>query len=386
MPFGASHTRPVKALEWETSLLPQEKKAWQNQLMKHLTHFTWFNAVNNFGDKHLVITEDFLIKRLQNQRKRPAAVKVATPDNFETAISTSVKKVLVFCRRNELAIVRKIRKDHPKLEVTSGTYGFNIFGRERLPKLSEFTQASTQKIATPILVLATSYSDAEFVAKSMAENNLPYFHEFLGRHYGTWAKGHKSFQIARFYNAMDRRYSAEGKMHYLLQTDVLSSMFVNTSFSLARFIRYLEKAHAKVILVRRKDKLAQAVTGQLLNRSSERSVWTKKPSKKIAVKFQAEDISGCIERQLLLDSEEKILASVAVSCAASMEVFLEDFRENQPAGLASLAAFLEEKPRQPAATFDYDKGYDLAPDLVLAPTEYKRQLIDKLGIHLRPLV
>lgn len=373
-------------LKRETSLLPHERQIWQIRLITHLTHCTWFKAVNSFGKNHLVITEDFLIKRLQSQRKKPAACKLATPDDFGNVIDVNTKKILVFCLKNELAIVRAIQEDHPQIEVTSGTYGFNLFGRDRLPTLHEFTPVSARQIIAPVVMLATNHADAEFVAKSMEKNGLPYFHEFLGRHYATWVKAHRSFQIARFYDAMDRRYVADGKMHYLLQTDVLNSMFLNTSFSLVRFIRYLEKSHAKVILVSRRDKLTQAVSGQLFNRSAERSVWTKKPSKNITVKYRPDDMSGCVERQQLLASEENILATVAASKATTMEICLEDFIEDQPAGLASLAAFTEATLKHPMAILDYDQGYELAPDLVLAPAEYKRQLIDKLGLHLRPLV
>jgi len=386
MPESASHTGAANALKRETSLLPQERQIWQIRLIKHLTHCTWFNAVNSLGENHLVITEDFLIKRLQNQRKKNTACKLATPDDFSDAIGANTKKVLVFCLKNELAIVRAIQKDHPKIEVTSGTYGYAMFGRDRLPKLHEFTSASAHPIAAPVIMLATRHADAEFIAKSMEKNGLPYFHEYLGRHYATWVRAHRSFQMARFCDTMDRRYSADGKTHYLLQTDVLHSMFLNTSFSLDRFVRYLERSHAKVILVSRRDKLTPAVNGQLLNRSEERSVWTKKPSKNIAVKYRADDMSGCVERQQLLASEENILATVAASKATTMEICLEDFIEDQPAGLASLAAFTETTLKQPMAMLDYDQGYELAPDLVLAPAEYKRQLVDKLGLHLRPLV
>jgi len=370
----------------ETILLPHEKKNWQNRLMSQLVHCTWFGVINGFDETHLVITEDFLIKRLRNLRKKSKGCGLATPDDFENAISSKINTILVFCIEGELTIVRTLQKKYPNIKVTSGSYGFNIYGRDRLPKLNVFHAAKQRRFAKPRLILATTNADAEFVANSMAENGLPYFHEFMGRHYGTWVRRSKYFQVARFYDAMDRLYSSDGHTDYLLQTDVLNSMIANTSFSLNRFIRYLEKAQAKIILVRRHNKLVQAVSGQLMSRSQERSVWTNKPSKKLTVKFRPDDINGSIKRQRDLANDENTLAKVAASGAATMEVYLEDYIENQSEGLANIASFLDEKPKDPAVMLDYDQGYALAPDLAQAPLEYKRQLMDRLGLHIRPLI
>ena len=373
-------------IELGTNFLLQDEKALQMQLMKHLSHWAWVHSMYQYTDKHLIIADQFFIDKLRNARSKSLTCETVTPATYQAALPGKIKKILVFCQQNELAIVRDIQRKYPDIAVTSGTYSYALVGPNRLSKLREFKPVNPSLSAKPVIMLSTPYADAEFLSAVAVKNGLPGFHEYLARPFATWLQGYRGFQTARFHKIAEQQFSKGGEFHFLLQTDVLNSLFANTNFSLKRFIRYLADTEAKVILVTDRGKQAQAVRGQLVNRSPERSVWTKKPSKRMVVKYEPADMSGSIQRQSHLAEDEHLLGQIAASEADTMQVCLEDFVAEQAKVLGELAVFFGAKLPEKVETLDYDGGYELASNLLLAPIEYRRHMIDKLGLHLRPLL
>lgn len=371
--------------------MQQNKEVWQSQLIKHLGHWSWVQKLYQYNDTHLVIADRFFIKNLRSARPEPIACKTAFPDTYRAALPGKIKKILVFCQEDELAIIRDIQKRFPDIAVTSGTYGYALVGANRRPTLRNFRRANRAPLArrnqqAPVYLISTSYADAEFISALMVRNGLPAFHEYLARPFATWLQRKKRFQMARFYKAAREDVSKKGEFYCLLQTDVLKSVFANTNFSLTRFIRHLNQTQAKVIMVTRQDKMAQAAIGQILNRSSERSVWTKKPTKRMKLQYGPKDLAGTAKRQLQVVYDEQFLDQIANSGADVFRVCLEEFVADQAVNLDALANFIEVKLPDDVKTLEFDSGYDLAPGLFSAPEDYRRHLADWLGVHSHPLI
>jgi hypothetical protein len=362
-------------------ILLHADKIWLDQLVKHVGHWSWFHILYSYNDTHLVIADKPFLDQLRRARKVNLQCRLASPENYQEEITDKIQKVLVFCQEKELAIVRDIQEKHPKVKVTSGTYGYALIGKDRYPRLKEFKAPVARKFSTPVLLLSTPYADAEFIANSLAENGLPYFHEYLARPFATWLQRHKHFQVTRFYEAAESHFAKDKPLHCLLQTDVMRSLFDHSSFSLGRFVRYLKASQAKVILVTRQDKVAQAVNGQLLYRTAERSVWTKKPKKKLQPSYIPEDMPGSARRQLGIGEDERLLGQIAASDVSTLQLELEDFVADQRGGLEKIAAFLGEKLSDHPVLLEYEAGYDTATDLPMAVKEYRRELVDRLGIN-----
>lgn len=371
-------------------LLLQDQSAWQTQLMKHLSHWSWVHKLYQYSDKHLIIADEFFVDILRNARAKPLKAKTATPETYGSVLNAKIKKILVFCRSGELALVRKLQKKHPKIAVTSGTYGYMLTGPDRQPRMREFKPAIKGDGATtrpkPVLILSTAYAEAEFMAALMKANGLPVFHEYLGRPFDTWLQAHDYFQPLRFYRAAEQAFASGDTFHFLLQSDVLNRVFARSSFKERHFIKALEQADASVILVKRRDRVAQAISGQLLNRTNERSLWTKKATRSMACKYLPTDLNGCVQRQRLIAADEAMLDRVHASQASSREIYLEDFIADQASGLVEIAAFLGEAPPKDVQTLDYDAGFETAEHIPEAFTAYRRELTDRIGNHSRLLI
>lgn len=355
-----------------------------DRLMKHLSHWAWVHRFYQYDRHYLLVADKFFLTRVRNARAKPLACKAATSDDFRDAITPDIKKVLVFCAQDELAIVKSIQTDFPHVEVTSGTYGFACNDAERHPRLVEYQSTKLQReTGTPVVMISTPNSDAEFIAKEMQRSGMPYCHEYLGRANGTWLEYHEKFEVARFYGEAKARYAKDTAPSFLLQTDVLEQVFKYTNFSLPHLLRYLKKTGAKVILVKRNDVAMSAVFGQILDRTAERSIWTKKnEQKKIVLKLLPEDLPGCFDRMAQAQRGETLLAELAQSLGGNATtITLEDFVEDQASGLETIAKLLGTEFRLPEAVASYSDGFETVKGLLDETLEFKRLMIDKFGLH-----
>lgn len=358
------------------------KGAELKKFMRHLSHWSWVHRLYQLNDTHLLIADDFFLDHLHGTREKPLTIKTSPIAGCEDAITDNIQKILVFCRLGELRLVRALQRKYPKVVVISGTYGFSVTDAARMPKLFPYQAPQADVKPGQVVLLSAPYVEAEFIARSMAENTLPYCHEFLGRPFALWLKHHKNFQVTRFFDAAMQHYGSDGRLPTLLQTDVLRSVFENTSFSLSRLLKYLKKIDAKVIVVRRQDKIMQVVSAQLLDRTAERSVWTNRPKKKLGTVFQAADVDQCLDRYTQVSKDSAILDAVAAADLNVHELTLEDFIENQAYGLQAIADFLELNLPQPLNLLDYFSAYANAADVMPGAATFKQAMIDKTGLHL----
>lgn len=358
------------------------KGAELDRFMRHLSHWSWVHRLYQLSDKHLLIADDFFLDRLHGAREKPLAIKTSRIAGLDDAVTDNIQKILVFCQVGELQLVRSLQQKFPHVDVTSGTYGFAITDRARMPKLFPYQAPKAEVKPGQVVLLSPPYVEAEFVARSMAENALPYCHEYLGRPFALWLKHHKNFQITRFFDSAMQNFGTDGHLPTLLQTDVLRSVFKNTSFSFDKLLKYLKKLDVKVIMVRRDDKIMQLVTAQLLERTAERSVWTNKPKKTLGTLIQDDDLDQCLDRYVQVAEDSALLDQIAAADLTVHQLTLEGFIENQAEGLQGIADFLEMSLPQPATTLDYFSAYENAPDVMPGAAMFKHAMIDKTGLHL----
>ncbi len=347
----------------------------------HLRYFSWLHFFYNYDSSHLLIADAFFVRAIQSAKREKMNYKTATPETYESVVSEETRKILVFCSKNEVPLIRKLQAQYPDKTITSGTYHYSCTGPKRHPSFKQFTSAQKSKDARPVFMISTPYADAEFIARVMDANNLPMPYEFLSRATGTWLNYQKDFQISRFYNRVETAATKDDQSLYaLLQTDVLSSLFENTHFSFNHFIKFLKSKNAKVILVNRKDHFAQAVMGSVMHATPERSVWTKKSAQKIQAKINAGTVAGTLSRQQQIPDHEVILDKIAASGLDHMKLHTEDFIEDQEGKTKEIAAFIDKSVPSKLAIKDYENGLKEINGLSVDGDAVRRYMIDSLGL------
>lgn len=353
------------------------------QVTKQVRYWTMYHIIYQYDASHLIIADRFFINFLQQVDTKVLKCQTATPDDYTSSITDDIKKVLVLCQAGELALVKNIQAEYPGLHVTSGTYGYMLTSRDRYPRLVKFERhvPAPKPALKPVIFLTTPYADGEFVAKLMSQNGLPAPHEYLARPFAAWLQVHKGFQISRFQRYAEARYGKGGAFYQLLQTDVLDSLFKNTAFSLSRFMRYLERSRAKVVVVKRRDTLMQAITSQLLGRTAERSVWTKTPSKKLHTPAIAGDVLASFQHMAALDGANELIDTVKAAHVECLQVTFEDIVAEQEVGLQKIAAFLGVDLPDMIEKIPYIDGYKTAEGLHPSAEAIRYEMLDRLGLH-----
>lgn len=365
--------------------MTEETIELQVRLTQQLRYWTWYFVLYSYDSSHLVIADEFFINHLKKAIDENLNCRTATPDEYEDMVTPDIKKILVFTLDDELAIVRKLQAQFSDILVTSATYGYALTGKDRYPRLVEFqpgNHIAAQRPKQTVVFLSSPYADAEFIISAMVENGYPYIHEFLARPFTALLPLCSYFQATRFHYYAEKRYMRDGFFGFLLQTDVLQSLIDNTSFKLRHFIRYLKHRNVRLVLVKRRDHITQAVTAQLFDRTAERSVWTKKPSKKLLTPVKPGDSTGSLQHLQAIAEGETMMDTLASTGIAVHEVFLEDFVMKQADSIRRLADFLgHDLSVDTPETIDYAQGYETAPVFNKSVTEIRRELMDRLGIH-----
>lgn len=362
------------------------EEKWLDRFTKHMGYMAWVHVLYGYDDKHLFVSDEDILQRVKGARKAPLRCRLAPPEDYQSSITDNIKKILVFCRSGELGIVKELTRKYPKRVVTSGTYGFSLVGADHYPFLIPFgSRKPLPTIKERMVVLSTSYADAEFLGQLLHKNGGPNFQEFLGRQHGTWMQQHRPFQISRFMDQVSRRFAASGTLAVHLQADVLMSLFDNTSLTLDRMVDYWRRTGTRVVVVKRRDRMFQAILGQILSRTAERSVWTKKPSRLLEVQYNNGDFIGYLRRSSLLLDEEALLNDILSSAVETLDIHMEDVISAPQEGLETLASFLGIKLNDTFEAIDYFSGFEAAPHLLAAHDQVRRDWIDRVGLHVPPV-
>ncbi len=362
------------------------EEKWLDRFTRHMGYMTWLHVLYGYDDKHLFIADEDILQRAKGARKVPLRCRLATPEDYRSSLTDNIRKILVFCRSGELGIVKELIRKYPKRVVTSGTYGFSLVGADHYPLLIPFrNRKPLPAIKERMVLLSTSYADAEFLSRLLHKNGGPDFQEFLGRQHATWMQQHRPFQISRFMDQVHRRFAANGTLAVHLQADVLTALMDNTPLTIDRLVDYWRGTGTRVVLVKRRDRMFQAILGQILNRTAERSVWTKKPSRLLEVKYNNEDFIGYLRRSSSLLDEEALLDGISSSAVETLDIHMEDVISAPQEGLEALASFLGIKLNDTFEAIDYFSGYESAPHLLAVHDQLRRDWIDRVGLHVPPV-
>ncbi|UTW60013.1 hypothetical protein KFE96_06815 [Kordiimonas sp. SCSIO 12603] len=351
-----------------------------DELILHFRYFSWLYLFYSYDETHLLIADPFFIRKVMSAQNRQMRYNLATPETYEQHVTEDIKKILVFCSKDELPLIKKLQTQYPDKIITSGTYSYSCTGPQRNSTFRPYQPASPSKKARPVFFISTPYADAEFISHAMKENNLPMPYEYLGRATATWLKFHKNFQVSRFYNEVERIFSQDDNLYALLQTDVLSSLFNNTNFSIKRFIKFLLKNEAKVVLVNRKDHFAQAVMASVLHNTPERSVWTKKNKAKINATIDSGTVARTLSHKQNLAEDESLLDEIANSGIEHIRIQMEDFIDNQAKYISEIANLIEKNTLSSITPQDYEAGLQEIHGLSKDGNIVRRYMIDSLGL------
>ena len=201
-----------------------EIKLQNKAVIEQFRYWSWFHVLYLYDDSHLLIADEAFIDFVRKSRKDVFRCKTARPTGYVDSVTPDIKKILVFTKTGERAIVRSLQERFPDVLVTSGTYGFACTGKDRYPRLFEYSSKRPKKNIRPTIFLSTPYADAEFVIKALAERGMPFAPEHLARPFVSWLGVQQGFQISRFYKEMEHRFSKNGQLYTLVQTDVLNSL------------------------------------------------------------------------------------------------------------------------------------------------------------------
>ncbi|PCI59479.1 MAG: hypothetical protein COB37_11580, partial [Kordiimonadales bacterium] len=307
----------------------RKEKALYDQFVNHMGCWGWIHLFYKYDNSCLVIADQPFINLVRAARPASLACNFVTPQLSMAAVHKGIKKILVFCAEGEVSLVSALQQKYPNIIVTSGTYSFTCTGPKRLSRLKNYTPPQKKPNPVPVILLTTPYCDGEFVAKAMANNGLPMPFEYFARPLISWMAIQKDFQIVRYYRRIVEQYSNGEELYLMLQTDFLRAVFENTGLSVARFIQFLEKSGAKVVFLNRKNRFMQAVTGQILHATGERSIWSKPPNKALKRSAFSPNFADTFARYNDLEEDQKLLDRLSNSGVDSLHLVLEDFIDNQ---------------------------------------------------------
>lgn len=359
------------------------------RFMAHLGHWSWVHLMYRFDASHLIVADFPFIQYLRSVRGEQLKCQVATPDDADLMKREGIHKILVFLERRELPIMRMLQAHYDDAVVCSGTYGYGCVGSNRTPKFSGLAANGIRPVPPKTLFLSTAYAGAEFVGAAMAAAGLAPPHEYFARPLVRWLDRHAGFQPLRFLSEVQARYTAKdgAEPAHLLQMDVMRAVIAHSSLSLRHVLKFLSAGGTKIVTLRRRDRLAQIAEAQLLDHTAERSVWTKKPSKKLENKIEQVAFKECLVRLDALRAEETLLDEIeAVMPSGSvLSLTLEDFLLDQAAGLHAITQHSELPAPQSFEPIDFASGYDTAADIGWLTDSVVRQFIDRTGLHHLPV-
>lgn len=239
---------------------------------RYLRELGWPSAISALDAGDLVIADiEFLnvLARIVPNLKCEAV----TPQNIENISFRSVKRILVFCRENEQALVRRLRARYPKKIIISGTYEYMLVGIKKSPVFLRARPGAT-KVADRVLVLASPGIEAEFLGRYFPALGLPVPREYFSRPLSLWLNEFSGFSPLRYVVNAERRFAVDGQFTHLLHADVLEKLFQKTSLTEEKFTQYLTASNYRVIRLTDPRVFRQAMMNGILHNTPIRSPWT----------------------------------------------------------------------------------------------------------------
>jgi hypothetical protein len=345
---------------------------------RYIRELGWPAAMADFGAGDLIVADiEFLnlLSRIASNTKCEAV----TPQNIENVKFEHVKRVLVFCRENEHALVRRLRTRYPGKLIVSGTHEFMLVGIKKRP-LFVRVWPKAARATSRTLVLASPGIEAEFLCKHFPALGLPVPLEYFSRSLGVWLEGCSNFSPLRYTVNAERKFLAKGQFSQLIHADILEKLFEKTNLTETRFVRFLTENNYRVVRLTDPRLLRQAMMNGILFNSSIRSPWTS-PQLYNNTKFQWNNSLIALEGMKKIPQWSQMLDRVTAALPSCLEVdFMQLVSQPKPTVL-KVADYLECSLADDDDIPPYVDPVAENKSVTASFGQMQRELIDRMGLH-----
>jgi hypothetical protein len=365
-----------------------EPKIQRKKLLQSLRFWSWGRLLKIADNNACFISEyDFidLMKKEIDGLKIPC---IERGDAIASIKKNGYKCAIVLVKKDEAKLVKSIRSQFPDMEVYSTLYDI-IPGNPRHPfnlpdiQLNYKEKPLLETFKNTTLVISSPESDCEYFLQSLEENGFGKAPHIFNKPFKNMIEYSGHFQVSRFLKSAQLYQECDEHMFIHLQSDVLNQMLFRSNFSYKQFRKFIGKAGIKVIYFCRRDKLAQTAIQALMSNRNMRSIWHMPPQQKATFCNNRKVNNELAWRSMLenMDTEAR-LESFFNKLPTVKMITLEEFRDANETVMANLARFLEVKAPETIKTISYDTPYEEITGLVERITEFKRSMIDRMGLHI----
>ncbi len=349
-------------------------------LLYRLQEWRWPEALASLLEDVMLVADADIAAALQ-KTYGPFRCKVSSPDEYEGQIQKGISKLIFFCKNGERVQVKKARQTFPDVEVFSATYdlaGVSIGGGGYFEW--QQPQNGTDK-KRPILIIAAPGSDVEYFAETLRRNNVCDAREYVNRTVAALAAEQNDFSLLRYLQGVDRKHGND-QLQLLLYTDVLEDLMKCAGLTFEKFLWLAKKSGAQVLYFTRRDKSAQSALLAQLDEELGRSYWA---SDHLAQsRINDPDLTVDLADHFLnwlLRSEARIEPQLA-KLKKFKYLTLEETVESPVEVTEAIANYIGKLAEGEVEWPEYARLYKKRPNLLKFVEEYRRTLIDRLGLRL----
>ncbi|GHF18428.1 hypothetical protein GCM10017044_11190 [Kordiimonas sediminis] len=359
--------------------MPKSDDSLFKKLVFSFDCWKWPTLIKRFEDTDVLVMDQVLFDHLPLDADTLQARHV-TPDAALSSLPEGIKRVFVFALHGEWAQVKALRSAYPEVSVYSMIYQLGPSCAQRPVKVPVYAHSKIKKRA-PIVILSTPGSDVEFLARTMEANGLPYPKEYFGKALMNLVPAMDHFNAARYLDEVLAQSPGQ-RVSMIIQTDVWKLLQKQTSLSARRMQQWLKETNAKVIYFSRRDKMMQAAIHNLMARQPSRSPWDMIPKerKELKMRRKVNFHAANLVMHRMVTVEERLERFTSTLPHVKM-ISLEELVESPARVIEGIAQFIGQKPAKELKELDYGEHYRSIPNLESAALSYRRELIDRLGLH-----
>ncbi len=358
------------------------------RLLQSLRFWSWGRLLSTAGENACLVSEQDFIDLMKKEIDSLTIPYIHRDQAIEAISKEGYKRVIVLVKKNEARLVKDIRARFPDIEVYSTLYNI-IPGNSRHPfnlpdiQLNYKEKPLLETFKNVTLVISSPASDCEYFLQSLEENGFGKAPHIFNKPFKNMIEYSEHFQVSRFLKSAQLYQECDEHMFIHLQSDVLNQMLFRSNFSFKQLRKFISKAGIKVIYFCRRDKLAQTAIQALIAERHMRSIWHMPPQQKGTFCKTRKVNNEAAWRFMLenMDTEARLEGFFNKLPAVKM-ITLEEFRDANENVMDNLVRFLEIKAPETIKTVPYDTPYEEITGLVDRITEFKRNMIDRMGLHI----
>ncbi|WP_374764237.1 hypothetical protein [Yunchengibacter salinarum] len=315
---------------------------------------------------------------------------IVTPDGLDR-IPAGQGRILVLLTQGELAAVSTLRQRFPNRPVVAGFHdlavrtapGFDVrFNENRLDPAIVGPAEPMDPPPAPLVLLTTPGTDAEYVAMVMAAAGLGQPFEYLQRPHALAALMGGDLDVRAVLDSAARQFGQHRRFAMVLQSDVMDVMAETGLFDWDALAQWARASKARLIHVQRRDKLVQAGLAAVLAPSPFRSLFFMREAQRRNFDPTPPDFRTVNPMlQALVNREAALEDWFSDEDLPVTQITLEETVESAHAVMAHLGNLMGTRTPRRFDVPDYGRFYREMPALMTASDNYRRELIDRLGLH-----